>query len=142
MTFTKQHPATVNSIFNELFQQVPSSWTKDFSAPVVHPKVNIQETPQAFLLDLLAPGLNREDFKIQVDNDLLTLSFEKKAVEENKEIKTIRKEFKSSSFKRSFHLDDQINTDGIQAKYENGILKITLPKKEQVKQTTREISID
>ncbi|MES2329551.1 MAG: Hsp20/alpha crystallin family protein [Bacteroidota bacterium] len=89
-----------------------------------------------------APGRNKEDFKINLDNGLLTISFEKKEEAENKEYKTIRKEFSFRSFKRSFNLDDKINTAGIQAKYENGVLKVYLPKKEEVAVAPQQIAIN
>jgi HSP20 family protein len=90
---------------------------------------------------LNAPGRNKEDFKINLENGLLTISFEKKEEIENKDYKTIRKEFAYRSFKRSFSLDEKINTSGIQAKYENGILKVYLPKKEEVVVNPQQINI-
>jgi HSP20 family protein len=79
------------------------------------------------------PGRNKEDFKINVDKGLLTVSYEKKEEAETKEVKSIRKEFSFQSFKRSFSLDEKINAEGIEAKYENGILKVFLPKKKKLK---------
>ena len=71
----------------------------------------------------------------------MTIGFEKKEENKTEDYKTIRKEFSFKSFKRSFNLDDRIDTNGIQAKYENGVLKLLLPKKEQVKESTKQISI-
>ena len=105
------------------------------------PPVNIHETPEAYHLELSAPGRNKEDFKLSVDNGQLTISFEKKEETKTEEYKTIRKEFSFKSFKRSFNLDDRIDANGIQAKYENGVLKLLLPKKEQVKESTKQISV-
>lgn len=105
------------------------------------PPVNIHETADAYHLELSAPGRSKEDFKIAVDNGQLTISFEKKEETKTEEYKTVRKEFSFRSFKRSFNLDDKIDSNGIQAKYDNGVLKLLLPKKEQVKDATKEITI-
>ena len=78
---------------------------------------------------------------INVDNGLLTISYEKKESVEQKAYKTIRKEFNYRSFKRSFSLDEKINTAGIQAKYENGVLLVLLPKKEEVKSAPKQIAV-
>lgn len=141
MTFTKQHPVQLNNLFDELFNNIPSNWGKDFSNQIGNPKVNIHETADAYHLELIAAGRNKEDFKVNIDKDLLTISFEKKENVENKDYKTIRKEFTLNSFKRSFSLDEKIKADAIEAKYENGILKLYLPKKEQVSIAPKEITI-
>jgi HSP20 family protein len=140
MTFVKQ-PTQVNNLFEELFNNFPTNWGRDYAQQVGHPKVNIHETADGFHLELIAAGRHKEDFKVNVEKDLLTISFEKKEPEENKDFKTIRKEFTLNSFKRSFSLDEKIQSDAIQAKYENGILKLYLPKKEQTTQAPKEITI-
>jgi HSP20 family protein len=105
------------------------------------PPVNIHETNEGFHLELNAPGRNKEDFKVKLEKDLLTISYEPKESTEEKNFKTIRREFQLKGFKRSFTLDDQIQVDGIQAKYENGILKLFLPRIEKVAISPKEISI-
>jgi HSP20 family protein len=85
--------------------------------------------------------LNKEDFKVSLEKGILTISFEKKTETNNKDYKTHRKEFAFTSFKRNFSVDDKINTEAIQAKYDNGILKLLLPKKEEVKSLPKEITI-
>jgi HSP20 family protein len=130
-------PKTV-SIFDELFNSLPSNFETVNST--VAP-VNISEDEQGFTLELNVPGRNKEDFKLNVENGLLTISHEKKEEAENKAQKFVRKEFTYSSFKRSFTLDEKINAEAIEAKYENGILRIALPKKEEVKNTPKQISI-
>src|ERR1700744_1429515 len=105
------------------------------------PPVNVHETADAYHLELSAPGRTKEDFKLTVDNGQLVVSFEKKEETKTEDYKTIRKEFSFKSFKRSFNLDDRIDASAIQAKYENGVLKLLLPKKEQVKESTKQISI-
>ncbi|MEO9003969.1 MAG: Hsp20/alpha crystallin family protein [Ginsengibacter sp.] len=109
------------------------------------PAVNIIETNDAYQLELNVAGRKKEDFKITVDKNILTVSFEKKEDhgEENKEQnkKFVKKEFVIQSFKRSFTLDEKINADAIDAKYENGILLLSLPKKEEVKILPKEIAV-
>lgn len=141
MTFLKQHPAQVNNMLHELLNAFPSSWGRDI--PVIHslPPVNIHETNEGFHLELNAPGRNKEDFKVKLEKDLLTISYEQKENTTDANYKTIRREFQYKGFKRSFSLDDQIQVDGIQAKYENGILKLFLPRIEKVVNNPKEISI-
>ena len=91
------------------------------------------ETETEYLIELASPGLKREDFKIEVDDNVLSISSEKrKEFEKNDELgKYTRKEFSFSSFKRSFTLPDTVNEDLIKANYEDGVLHLTLPKKEE-----------
>ena len=96
------------------------------------PPVNIKETEQFFTLELVAPGKKKEDFNIELDKDLLSISSEIKTEKtEQGEGKFTRKEFSQSSFKRSFTLPETVNHEGINAVYEDGVLKITLPKREE-----------
>jgi HSP20 family protein len=137
MTLTKHNYRTINDLFEDFFR--PATWAKETGLSV--PPVNIHETNDGYHLELMAPGLSKEDFKINLEKGLLTISYEKKAETENKDYKTHRKEFSVTSFKRSFNVDDKINADGIQAKYDNGVLKLLLPKKEEVKVQPKEIAI-
>jgi HSP20 family protein len=130
-------PRTFNSIFDEIFNEFPAVPGSRLHVP----PVNIHETEQSYVLELSVPGRNKEDFKIAVENGLLTVSFEKKEEKTENAPKSIRREFSYQSFKRSFNLDENINTDNIQASYENGILKLQLPKKEEAKPARKEISI-
>ena len=95
------------------------------------PSVNIVENEDHFSLQLAAPGLTKHDFNIQIENDRLVISAEKKSEKEETEGRFTRREFSYGSFTRSFQLDDNINRDGIAAAYEDGVLKLTLPKKEE-----------
>jgi HSP20 family protein len=130
---------TLSHFVDEFFQDLPASWNRETGFGF--PPVNIHETAEAFHLELSAPGRNKEDFKLSVDNGFLTVSFEKKEESKTEDYKTVRKEFSFKSFKRSFNLDDRIDTNAIQAKYENGVLKLYLPKKEQVKENTKQINV-
>ena len=138
MTLVKQDYRTVNDLFDGLFNNFPAAAKpKAFNTP----SVNIHETKDEYHLELLAPGLKKEDFKITFEKDLLTISYEKKAEVENKDYKTLRREFTVASFKRSFSVDDKINAEAIEAKYNDGILQLLLPKKEEVKASPKEIAI-
>ena len=142
MTLVKHsNPRIINDLFDEVFKGFPATWGSDNFTHKVLPAVNIHETNEGYQLELSAAGLNKEDFKIHAENDLLTISYEKKEETEQKDAKTIRREFSHQSFKRSFSLDEKINVEGIQAKYENGVLKLYLPKKEEVKVSPKEITI-
>jgi HSP20 family protein len=133
----------LNNFFDEFFNDFPAFDGKDFSKENWGSvPVNIHETNDAYHLELNAPGRSKEDFKIAVENGLLTISFEKKEKNKTEDYKTIRKEFTNRSFKRSFSVDEKIDSNNIQAKYENGLLKLLLPKKEQIKENAKQINID
>ena len=101
--------------------------------PLNLPAVNIIEEPNSYQLSLAAPGMKKEDFKIDVDGNMLTISSEKEEKKEDKNKKFTRKEYSYSSFCRSFSLPEEIKQDKIEAKYEDGVLKISLPRKEEAK---------
>lgn len=137
------HPLNrnLNVVFDEFFNALPKSWGKDFKEPTFAAPTNIHESAVGFHLELLVPGRNKEDFKVNIENKMLTISFEKPAETENKDYKTIKREFTFNTFKRSFNLDEKINAEAIEAKYENGVLKFFLPKVEEVKIAPKKISI-
>ncbi len=124
--------------FNEFFNSFPGNYSDKGRS---FPAVNIHETPEAYHLELNAPGRNKEDFQIKIENGQLVVSFEKKQEATQENYKTIRREFTYNSFKRSFYLDDSITTDGIQAKYEQGVLKLLLPKKQPIAQQVTQINV-
>lgn len=96
------------------------------------PPVNVKETDTAFALELVAPGLKKENFNIEIDKDLLTISSEIKTENtEEQEGKFTRREFRSASFKRSFKLPENVKAEDINASYQDGILTVILPKKEE-----------
>ncbi len=139
----KPFEKTFNSLFEDLFQHFPVNGNNRDLNPgnFSYVPVNINETNDAYQLEVVAPGFDKADFKINVDQTILTISAEKKAVEKNENEKKVRKEYSYKSFNRSFTLDEKINSADIQAKYDNGILYITLPKKEEVKVSPKEISV-
>ena len=106
------------------------------------PPVNIVETPEAFVLDVVAPGFSKEDFKISAADKTISISAEKKEAAKNESDKQVRREFNFRSFKRSFSISEVVDTSKINAKYENGILKVTLGKKENKQDTPKEIVVE
>ena len=124
------------SVFDDMFK---TDWlggtTNVNSIGTSIPAVNIQETEDAFSVEVAAPGKSKEDFNIELDNDVLTISSEDK--KENgttdKKGRYTRKEFSYSTFKRAFSLPDSVDNAKISASYNNGVLEIALPKKEEAK---------
>ena len=130
----------VNSFFEEFFNQFPSRLTNDEFVNNAVP-VNIRETEKSYEIEVVAPGMDKADFNVNVDNNLLTISAEKKAETSKENERMVRKEFTYKSFARTFTLDESINADNILAKYENGVLHIELPKKEEAKIQPKQIDI-
>ncbi len=93
------------------------------------PAVNISETEKSFEVSMAAPGLSRKDFNVSVDDGLLTISSEKKEEKETKEKDYTRQEYSYSSFSRSFALPENVKDDEVNARYEDGVLKVTLAKR-------------
>lgn len=145
MTLVKLNGAPVKKSYTSLFDELLNDWTgfghdgtsgKWSAAPV-----NIHETKDAFHLELSAPGLKKEDIKINVEDGLLTISYEKKEDSTSEDYKTVRREFAYNSFKRSFTISDKINAADIQGKYEDGVLKVLLPKKPEAQAVSKQIDI-
>lgn len=95
------------------------------------PAVNIMEGEKDFTLELAVPGKKKEDFNVELDNDVLTISMETQSEVEDKNSEYTRREFHYTSFKRAFTLPESVNQEDIKADYKDGILKFTLPKKEE-----------
>jgi HSP20 family protein len=142
MTVRLHHPArkSFDSVVDDFFNSIPGLWNEGYSGINLAP-VNIYETAEGFQLEVSVPGINKEDIKVNVEKGLLTISYDKKEENKSEGSKTIRREFSSRSFKRSFTVAEEINADAVQAKYENGILKLLLPKKEQVKETPKQVVV-
>lgn len=105
--------------------------------------VNLRETDKKYEMSLIAPGLRKEDFKLNVTDELLTISYEQKDEhqEENKNEGWLRKEYKMQSFIRNFRLDDSVDVNKISASYDNGILHLSLPKKENARKLSKAIEV-
>jgi HSP20 family protein len=97
------------------------------------PAVNIVEDKNDYKVSLAVPGMKKDDFNIDVEGNMLTISSEKEVSKEEKDEKYNRKEYSYSSFSRSFTLPEEVNREKIEAKYEDGLLKLVLPKKDEVK---------
>ena len=141
MTLTKRNGSLVNSlptIFDDFFTKDLFDWSNSnySTTGTTLPAVNVKETPENFIVEMAAPGMKKEDFKVELNNNVLTISSEQKQENEEKENdRYTRKEFSYQSFQRSFQLSrEAVDADNIQAKYENGVLHLTIPKREEVKQ--------
>src|SRR5487761_2531148 len=122
------------SVFDDFFKPWNDLFDAGLSGRIMNiPAVNITEHKDDYMVSLAAPGLKKEDFNIDVDGNMLTISCEKEEKKEEKEAKYTRKEYSYSSFERSFTMPDGVNKDKIEARYENGLLKLSLPKKEEAK---------
>ena len=123
----------IPSIFEDLFNDSRLANVANFGSTL--PAVNIKETEENFTVEVAAPGKTKEDFIIELNDDLLTISSESKteSSETSDSGRYTRKEFNYVSFRRAFHLPETVEQNKIEAKYENGILMIEVPKKEEVK---------
>ena len=132
-----------NNLMENFFTDFPSMFRDDFVTANVKQfaPVNVRETENGYELELVAPGLQKEDFKIDLDNNTLTISVEKKSENEEKKEKYLRREYKYNSFKRSFTVDENIDAEKISAQYVNGVLVVNLPKKVEVKAPVKNITI-
>ena len=106
------------------------------------PAVNIKDFGDHYTVLLAAPGLKKEDFHIDVDNNVLTISSEKKEEKEEKENNFTRREYSYTSFTRSFTLPEDVKQDAIEARYENGELQVSIPRKEEAKKAVMTKRID
>ncbi len=138
-------PATFGGLLENMFHSGINRINEDanaFSTPV-----NIHETDKGYELHVVAPGIRKEDFKINVDKNVLTVSYEHKEEpkEEGKEenqTRYLRTEYSVRSFKRSFTLNEKVDMSAISAKYTDGILNVSLPKKENAEVPVKEIVIN
>ncbi|MDA9250556.1 Hsp20/alpha crystallin family protein [Flavobacteriaceae bacterium] len=133
---SNQNFPTLSNWLDDIFNRdlIPSVFTSNFNTGITLPKVNIKETANDFAVEMAVPGLKKSDFQIDIDNQVLSISTETKEDNEHKEENYTRREFGYSSFKRTFTLPESVNADKINAIYNEGILSILLPKKEEAKQ--------
>ncbi|HVG41428.1 MAG TPA: Hsp20/alpha crystallin family protein [Chitinophagaceae bacterium] len=124
--------------FNDLFSRDLWNWglNNNSTTNTTIPAVNIRETAENFVVEMAAPGMKKEDFRIELDGNMLTISSEKENNYEEKEGERYsKKEFSYQSFQRSFQLQkDVVDSEKIEARYENGMLHLVIPKKEEAKQ--------
>jgi HSP20 family protein len=141
MTLAKRNGNLINSLpglFDDFLSKDLFDWSSsNFSmTDTTIPAVNVKETAESFEVEMAAPGMKKEDFKVELNNNILSISSEQKQEHEEKNNERFtRKEFSYQSFHRSFQLSrEAVDADNIQAKYENGVLHLTIPKREEVKQ--------
>ena len=139
MTLVKRNGRSeiMPSIWNNLFDTDLFNWNNNFvDSRNSIPAVNIKETPDSFLVEMAAPGMEKKDFKIEIDGSALTISSEKQNESESNEGENYSiREFSYQSFYRTFHLPKEVvNADKIHAKYQNGLLLLEIPKRDDAKQ--------
>lgn len=140
-TMMKRNPDLFGGLLENLWND--SQWLKnEFQSKFSMPAVNIKNTDAQFEIELAAPGLKKEDFTIEVEENILKLSVNKKVEKEEVKENFTRKEFNYQQFQRSFALPkNAIDTENVQANYADGILKVTLPKQKLMKETIKKIAV-
>ncbi|MEJ7913945.1 MAG: Hsp20/alpha crystallin family protein [Chitinophagaceae bacterium] len=147
MTYLNLNTRPIAGSFNRVLENilVPANATSQYDTNALHngrgASVNINKVAEGYEIEVMAPGFSKEDFKIDLDKNLLTLSAETKPNEATDK-KSIRSEFSIKGFKRSFTIDEHIEVEKITARHSNGILVLHLPKKEEVKAPVKQILID
>ncbi|HEY4198285.1 MAG TPA: Hsp20/alpha crystallin family protein, partial [Mucilaginibacter sp.] len=142
-------PATFGSVVDRLFQNnLHRFFDDDFFGfngvqSLNNVPVNIRETDKAYELELIAPGLRKEDFHLNLSGDVLTVSFEhaEEKQDEGKNQSWLRREYKKAAFTRSFNLDDTVDASKAAAHYQDGVLRLSLPKKESAQKLSRTIAV-
>lgn len=139
----KHYPAkSFNNLMNDFLIDFPSLYRESKTPSVGQSApVNIKETEENYRLDIIAPGFQKEDFKIDLEKNLLSISAERKVEEASKDEKQIRREYEFKSFKRTFTIDEKIDAEKIDAKYKSGVLTLNLAKKMDVKAPAKQITI-
>lgn len=141
----RQNMPALSSWFDDFWNRDFSDWdNRNFSpTSTTLPSVNVKETADSYEVEVAAPGMDKKDFHITLDGNLLTITSEKQSSDEEKNASYTRREFSYQSFQRSFELPkDVVDEERIQAKYQNGVLHLTIPKTENAKKKTpKEIEI-
>jgi HSP20 family protein len=139
----KPFEGTFNNFVDDLLTELPAFFKTEFNKPdhKGFVPVNVKETEKNYQLEIIAPGFEKADFKINLEQNLLTISAEKKDEVKEENEKQIRREYSYHSFKRSFTIDEKTDATNIEASYINGVLKLNLPKKEVVKTSATQIVI-
>ncbi|MBI5858862.1 MAG: Hsp20/alpha crystallin family protein [Sphingobacteriales bacterium] len=140
--FRKPYADSFDFLVNDLFADMPTLFknVNNYETKGLVP-VNVKETDKSYQLEVIAPGFEKTDFKVDIDHDLLTIEAERKKEEKEETEKQIRTEYSYRSFKRSFTMDEKIDATNIEASYINGVLTLNLPKKVDVKTPATKIEI-
>jgi HSP20 family protein len=140
---TRSLESSLNNLVDSFFSELPVLFKNEFNSTASKgfAPVNVKETDNAFQMEIVAPGFEKTDFNVSLDNNLLTVSAEKKEEAKEEKEKEIRREYNYRSFKRTFTLDEKVDASNIGASYINGVLILNLPKKEEVKPATKEIKV-
>ena len=134
---TNMLPSFVNEFFKPWNDWFDNGYEKTLSVPAV----NITEKNDQYNVAVAAPGMKKDDFKIDLEGDILTISAEKEETKEDNDEEYNRREYNYSSFSRSFTLPEEVKRDKIEAKYEDGVLNLVLPKSEKAKATPKTIAV-
>jgi HSP20 family protein len=139
-TWMPTFSSMVENFFGRDFDSILDSAWKG----TVIPAVNISQTKDAYKLEVAVPGMKREDFKVEVENDVMTISAESQEEKEDKGKKYTRREYSYNAFSRSFVLPEGVKSDDLKATYKDGVLSIALPKTEVDKKraVAKQIVID
>ncbi|HET7817900.1 MAG TPA: Hsp20/alpha crystallin family protein [Bacteroidia bacterium] len=128
---------SLENLFHDFFNN--ELMVRDYAGYV--PSTNITEDDTSFTLEMYTPGFDKKDFNLKIENGILTVTGEHKTEASKNERNFIRKEFNYGSFSRSFNVADLVDEEKIDAKYENGILKLVLPKNEKARPSAKEIKV-
>jgi HSP20 family protein len=131
----------LNSMFGDFLRPWDSFFNEPLSRTFTTPAVNVSETDKSYNLSVAAPGLRKEDFKVDVQGNQLYISAEKEERKENKDDQYSRKEYNYSSFSRMFTLPDEVEAGKIEAEYKDGELQLVLPKNGKAKTNTQSVKI-
>ena len=134
---TSMLPSFMNDFFKPWNEWLDNGLEKTLSVPAV----NIIETDKQYNVSVAAPGMKKDDFKIDFEGDMLTISAEREETTEEKDKQYNRREYNYSSFSRSFTLPEEVKRDKIEAKYEDGLLNLVLPKNETAKVSAKSIAV-
>ncbi|HTL07480.1 MAG TPA: Hsp20/alpha crystallin family protein [Chitinophagaceae bacterium] len=139
MTILKRNGnlATFPALFDDFFNRDVFNWRQNnySDTNTTIPAVNIKETPASFEVEVAAPGMEKKDFNVQLEGTMLTISSEKESKEQQDDVRYTTREYSYQSFSRTFNLQkDVVDTENIQASYDNGVLRLLIPKREEAKQ--------
>ena len=144
MTLVKFNPKSTHSLmpgFNDVFDSILNDTFFSDRMMTKVPAANISESADHFHVELAAPGLKKEDFKLKLERDVLSISVEQVHEDQKQERNYAKREYSYSSFVRSFTFPEMADQNGIEAKYNDGVLCIDIPKREEAKVQSRQIEI-